>query len=148
MEAVVKTISPKMAEEMLKRNTKNRPILKSRVDGYVREILAGRWAENGESIVFAESGWLADGQHRLLAISKAGIPIECVVVTVSDENAMYYDIGRKRNFKDSVLINHEEFAGVSKILITAYRTCYANYIARKTLCIRSRSRRICLFTSR
>ena len=68
----IERITPVMADEYLKLNTRNRRISKATVAFLVNEIRCGNWAFNGMPIIFADSGVLLDGQHRLLAISQTG----------------------------------------------------------------------------
>lgn len=78
----VKTVTPNMAEKWLKENnTHNRPLFKKTIENYTREMKAGAWAITNQGIGFADDGTLLDGQQRLSAIVKAGIPIKMLVVT-------------------------------------------------------------------
>ena len=80
-------VTPEMAEKWLSSNADNqRQLKKARVEKYAKEMLDGMWLYNGESIVISESGRLLDGQHRLSAVIKAGIPVEMAVIDdVPDE---------------------------------------------------------------
>lgn len=81
-------ITPETAELYLSFNTKNRTMRVLQVDKIARDIAAGRWALNGSTIVFSQSGKLLDGQHRLAAIAKAGVPVEMLVVRGAEDSAM------------------------------------------------------------
>ena len=71
----VEKITPELAREYLKKNTDNyRKLARGTVRNYAEDIKNGRWELNGETIVFAESGVLQDGQHRLAAIIQANKP--------------------------------------------------------------------------
>lgn len=76
-----KTITPIMASEYLERNVFNRNLKSIVVDSYARDMRNGKWALNGDTIRFDENGTLIDGQHRLAACIKAGVPFETFVVT-------------------------------------------------------------------
>lgn len=104
MKAEVRTITPFVAELMLRGNISNRPVRKQRVDMYADDMLNGRWASNGESIVVTESGKLVNGQHRLLAILKANMAFDFTVSIIPDSEAKNFDLCRIRNVKDSVKI--------------------------------------------
>ena len=49
----------------------NRPVGISHVTFLVKEMLAGYWKDNGQGLIFTESGRLIDGQHKLVALIKA-----------------------------------------------------------------------------
>jgi len=77
---VVERITPKKAMEYLQHNIpNNRKISMQRVNIYADTMRLGAWELNGEPIIFNEDGYLIDGQTRLTAIIKAGIPIELCV---------------------------------------------------------------------
>jgi len=78
----VKTVTVSMAEKWLRENnTHNRPLYENTIENYAREMKAGAWAITNQGIGFAEDGTLLDGQQRLSAIVKAGIPIKTLIVT-------------------------------------------------------------------
>jgi len=80
MQSEVMTITPEMAEHLLSLNTDNRPIRDKWVDELARCIGNGEWKLNGEPLIL-NGERLLDGQHRLLAIIKAGVSVESVVTT-------------------------------------------------------------------
>ena len=57
---------------------------------------AGKWCLNGEAIEFDTNGKLKNGQHRLRAVIKSGVAIDCVVVRGVDPDIVLYDNGLKR----------------------------------------------------
>lgn len=94
MYTVEETITPQRASEYLKKNTNNyRKARMSDVNQYACDMKAGRWQFNGESIKFSKSGVLLDGQHRLMAIEKAGVPIKTLVTRDVDDHVSIYDCG-------------------------------------------------------
>jgi hypothetical protein len=91
-------ITPAMAQEYLKFNTENyRSINNVRVISYAADMKAGRWQLNGEGIKFDTNGTLIDGQHRLQAIVRAGVPIEMLVIRGIEAGTNLYDIGAGRS---------------------------------------------------
>lgn len=104
VESKVVLITPELAQEWLKKNTNNRRLKERSVDFLAEEIRNGSYELNGESICFSESGQLKDGQHRLAAIVKAGIPVKSVVVTGISDNSSVYDRGVKRSLSDTMKI--------------------------------------------
>jgi hypothetical protein len=65
-------ITPKLAEKYLNLNTNNRPLRPGHAEKMVHDIKAGAWTECLAPIIFYDDGSLADGQHRLWAISESG----------------------------------------------------------------------------
>lgn len=112
MNIKVMDITPEIAALLLKGNANNRPLLKGYVDAYAEDMKSGEWCLNGESIKLLEleeSGKhiLLDGQHRLAAVVKSGVTIKSLVVVFSksDEAVKYVDNGRKRSYKDSIVMD-------------------------------------------
>lgn len=81
------TITPEMAVSMLESNTYNRPLNDSHVKRLSRQIMEGKWIVNGDSIKFADSGDVLDGQHRLWACIYAKMPMTSLVVRGISKNA-------------------------------------------------------------
>lgn len=86
------------AARWLNQNIRNRPLSKSVVDRYRRDMAEGRWAFAGDPIRFDISGTLLDGQHRLAALAETeGLTIPFVVIRgLPTESQMVMDQGRKR----------------------------------------------------
>lgn len=67
-------VNAELARRWLRLNiTNNRPINQARITQYARDMRAGRWQENGDTIKFAITGELIDGQTRLSACVECGI---------------------------------------------------------------------------
>jgi hypothetical protein len=76
MELSIRTISPKMAKEILDKNFSNRRVDKRRVNQYAKDMIEGLWKTNtGEALKITKSNRFVDGQHRLHAIIQANIPV-------------------------------------------------------------------------
>lgn len=81
IEIVLETIPPTFATFILENaNDQNRPIRESYVQRYKRMMSTERWELNGKTIKFNSSGLLRDGQHRLAAAARAGLPLTTFVV--------------------------------------------------------------------
>ncbi len=93
-------ITPEMAKEYLTHNTQNRKLRASVVSKYVRDIINDEWECNGQSIVFDEDNKLKDGQHRLTAIMKAGVPEKVLVARGVSRDCKIYDRGLGRKAAD------------------------------------------------
>lgn len=101
IQVALEIITPDVAEEMLAANIGNRKIREEAVDLYARDMAEGRWRLTGDALRFATDGSLLDGQHRLTAIVKAGVPVETFVfrnVPVAAKPAI--DTGVKRTVAD------------------------------------------------
>lgn len=109
--ADVVTITPKIAEEMLGKNVKNRRISRHTVEAYARDMASGNWKFTGEAIKFANDGSLQDGQHRLLACVQAGRPFTTLIVFDLGEDAQnVMDTGRPRTVADVLGIRGQTHA--------------------------------------
>lgn len=97
-------ISPEKAKMLLEKNVNNRSISKSTVDAYTKDILAGNWDEKvGSAISIDKDGVLRDGQHRLMAVIRAGIGVRMWVCRNVSKSGIY-DCNRKRNNADQISI--------------------------------------------
>jgi hypothetical protein len=114
--------TPAMAEKFLKRNNKNRNLTASRVAHLVRQILDGHWVLTHQGIAFWDDGTLADGQHRLTAIAKAGVAVPILVTTGLPKPAIHaIDGGKPRSTTD---IMHFVGIDVSTNVVAAARVLY------------------------
>lgn len=77
--SVAVQVTPDLAKRLLARNTRNRKISEKVVQKYVEEIRAGDWRLTPSGIGFDTEGELLDGQHRLAAIVKSGLPAPLMV---------------------------------------------------------------------
>ena len=98
MYAEVVTVTPEIADMWLKLNKVNRGIRKNRVDVYAEQMKKGEWQLNGQGISFGTDGSLIDGQHRLNAVIKAGVPVRMLVI--HNVEASVFDLGVVRNEAD------------------------------------------------
>jgi len=102
-------ITPKQAKDWLENNTHNRKLRTHQVAAMVRDIQAGNWNWNGDSIKFADDGTLLDGQHRLHAIVESGQPIESLVIRgLAKTTQATMDTGTKRSGADMLKLNGEK----------------------------------------
>lgn len=104
MTMTYETITPGYARQLLKTVRNNRNISKSRVSTYVGDIMRGKWnSMTGTSISINWDGELDDGQHRLSAIVKCGIPVDMWVCRGTEPKSLY-DAGRGRSQRDQLQI--------------------------------------------
>lgn len=86
-DAVRVTITPDMAVEILELNKINRPLRQETVNRIARQIAAGKWRYNGETIKITHTLDVLDGQHRLWAIIEAKRAVETLVAFGIDREA-------------------------------------------------------------
>lgn len=104
-ETAVVDVTPALAEKWLGKNTINRSVRRPDVAAYARDMAAGDWLLNGESIKFADDGALMDGQHRLLAVIESGVTVRMLVVSGVSRKAMpTIDTGIPRKFYDALAV--------------------------------------------
>lgn len=102
-------VTPAMASEWLKRNTRNRHISESYVDSLARDMESGRWMFTHQGIAFDCDGNLLDGQHRLTAIVRSGVPLRMVVTHGMSRNSIAgIDQGNVRSASDVLKLGHSK----------------------------------------
>jgi hypothetical protein len=100
------SINSDVADEMLSKSNGNRSISSSRVDAYVREILAGNWRPYAGQIQFDENDVLINGHHRLNAFKKSGRTVEQSVMYGLPANSIdAIDLGRSRTVADALSLD-------------------------------------------
>lgn len=81
-------VSPALAELWLKKNGLNRKVNKAHVKQISKQMTAGNWVLNGQTIAFDANGRLIDGQHRLNAVIDSGVTVTMsVALGVEDSRA-------------------------------------------------------------
>jgi hypothetical protein len=126
--AEMREITPAVAREWMERHRKavernritaggeardNRPVRWDDVAGYARDMKAGKWSRNGETVKIAWDDTIPDGQHRLYACMQAEVPFWCLVVTGVDPEAQdTIDTGIKRRLSDQLSIANEPNAAI------------------------------------
>lgn len=109
MKAVLETITPKKAAEMLTLNTKNRPCSMRWAEQLAEAIRRGEWKLNGDTIKL-NGTVLVDGQHRLHAIVKAGLSVQSYVIRGVESDAFdTIDQGRRRTSSDMLARSGEKY---------------------------------------
>lgn len=115
-------ITPAMATEFLKRNSNNRPVKEKRIIKYAKDMLEDNWiAETGETIKILLNGNLGDGQHRLMAIQKAGIPVKMqIAFDCSNDIFKVIDSGCSRNASDVFKIDKINYSSKAPSIIVLH----------------------------
>lgn len=102
------TITPEMALHWINCLANCRSVNPADVEAYARDMKAGQWNENGETIKWDVENHCVDGETRLRACVLAGVPFESWVITgLPVQGAKTVDLGRKRLLA-SVLKNSGE----------------------------------------
>jgi hypothetical protein len=105
-ETKVMKITPEMAKKFLLTNEDNRNIRGWWVTSLSNMIKRNEFITSHQGIAIGKSGRLLDGQHRLLAIVEADMPVDMNVSFNVDEEAFkVVDSGIKRTYSDLTGLN-------------------------------------------
>lgn len=122
LEMQIETITPERAQHILQGNTNNRKVRPSWVKELARRIQDNEWELSHQGILLGEGEKLLDGQHRLLAIQQANVPVTLPVFHTSGTSVFkVLDQGQKRNITDLTGIANTVAAPI-KFLINATPT--------------------------
>lgn len=69
MHTEIMSVSPALAKSWLTKNGNNRNLREDIAHRYAKDMAEGRWVPSHQGIAFYDDGTLADGQHRLFAIT-------------------------------------------------------------------------------
>lgn len=126
--AEVITVTPEMAGKWLQSaNFDNRNLRASRVAQYGGDMTRGEWRLTGEPLIFADTGRVLNGQHRLTACVQAKVPFLTLVVKgVPEDYLEHIDSGLPRNIGDVLKFRghgkwSNEVGQVAKLLICLRR---------------------------
>lgn len=100
----VMSVTPEQAKVWLENRAPNRKIVRgdSRVNEYTRMMLCGHWVV-ADALKFDNTGKLIDGQHRLMAVIKADIPVKFFVVSgYEPDTILVLDSGKSRTIQQAV----------------------------------------------
>ena len=120
-------ITPELARKWLEKNTNNRVIKWEWVHTYAETFKRGLWQENPEMISFYQNGNLRNGQHRLLGIIEAGVPVKMWVAFDVPNDSVICDNNRPRTLQNFCQISGEEDALCSKDVTSGVNTLFAQY---------------------
>lgn len=123
--SMVMTVTPALAESWLSKNDKNRRVIDSNVNAFAEVMKAGGWMLTHQGIAIAADGTLLDGQHRLLAVVKAGVAVEMRVFLNEPKEAIAaIDTGAARRAHDVLAISDD---------IHVSTACHAGVIVARRL---------------
>lgn len=117
-------ITPETAALMPCANEGNRIKKPFKIAEFAADMRAGRWSMNGETIKVSRTGRLLDGQNRLEAVIRAGVPVEFLVIRdLDDESQETMDLCTPRSVADNLtmggMAQAKRFTAISR-LIYAY----------------------------
>jgi len=111
MNSYIVNVTPELAREWLDLARFNRDINYAVVAQYVRLIKDGLWRLTHQGVALTKAGVLIDGQHRLLAIIKAGKTVPMTVcVDEPEENFEFIDCGRNRSHLEMMRLSQRNNA--------------------------------------
>jgi len=111
----IQDVTPELAAQLLKLNTRNRNLNAKTVAAYARAMARGDWKVNGDPFYRTDTeNRISDGQHRLEAVVQSGVTLPgMLVVTGLDPEAQdTMDSGRKRTTADALSIHGMSNANV------------------------------------
>lgn len=118
MTMAIKTITPDIAAQYLTTMLRNRKVRARHVETLALSIVQGQWQLNGETIKFNTVGELIDGQHRLLAVIKADLPIQSYVIhEIAEQYIDTIDVGLKRSAGD--IFQFEGYSNATNLCASA-----------------------------
>lgn len=115
----VVTMTPTLAQELLRGNVKNRSLREAISNNYLTDMRDGSWMFTGDPIRIAPDGTLLDGQHRLTAA--AAMPNNwstpmLVIDGLSKDTQLVMDQGRKRSAGQQLqLLGYKDAAMVAAV---------------------------------
>jgi len=105
-------VTPELAQEWLnERNTNNRKTKGEAIIRYAREMESGRWDPDASDIKFSRTGELLDGQNRLMACVRAGVPFPTLIRTgLKLDTKTRVDTGIRRTIADTFTLERIPYA--------------------------------------
>jgi hypothetical protein len=98
-------VTPEVAAFWLSVDVLRRPTSTDQVSRFARDMRAGNWPLNAETVKRDSNGGVMDGTHRLKACVEAGVPfISWVAQGVPPEHQRTVDTGRPRTITDNLAL--------------------------------------------
>lgn len=123
MKTEIRTITPKVATQMLKRNTGNRKLTESHMRFLSSEMKKGNWLFDGQPIRLTSGGAILDGQHRLNAVVNSGTSQKFLIVSgIPTSSFKVMDTGKVRSGSDVLSIkgydNYAQLSAAVKFILS------------------------------
>lgn len=95
-------VSPKLAEYILENlNIGNRSKKVEKIKVYANDMVNGNWSLTNATLAFGSDGYLKDGQNRLSACVRAGVPFRThAIFGIEPESFIHMDVGANRSNMD------------------------------------------------
>lgn len=109
------TITPALAGKIIAElNSKNRKKKPKKIKQWADAMTDRKWLLTGVPIIFARSGSLLDGQNRLYACVRSGVPfVTHVVFGITDAAFAVIDTNSVRTNKDAAVIDGMSYPEIS-----------------------------------
>lgn len=106
--STIVSVTPDLARTWLASNDVNRSLRPGRVEQYARAMTSGHWTVTNDDICLSPEGRLLNGQHRLNAVIRAGIPVRLgVKYNVPESSMVHMDRGAARTMSDVLRLSGE-----------------------------------------
>jgi hypothetical protein len=99
-------LTPSLAKKLMKRNTLNRAIKKTKLNNMIRDMKSGNWKVTTNGIGIDTNGVITNGGHRIHAVIESGqtIPI-WLFKNLTPESRNFDDTGTIRTLKNCLEMN-------------------------------------------
>lgn len=118
-------MTPKQARSLLEASLgqKQRALANTRVERIAHAIVEGQWKLTHQAIALSPEGFILDGQHRLAAIARAGIPVQVMLAYDADPDTFdVIDTGAARTAANTLQVagyaNANGLSACSRMLLT------------------------------
>lgn len=102
----IETVTPDIAQSWIDRGGVNRKLVERRVAALAAAFKRGEGRLTYEPIVFDDEGHVINGQHRLHAIVRSGVPLQMMLVRGAEPEVFdVMDTGRSRTIGDILSIH-------------------------------------------
>lgn len=117
----VVTFTQPIVEWLIARNPDNRRLKNGLINSISADVSNGLWQFNGETIIISKSGELNDGQHRLYAFAKSGIPVKSLVAFGLPRDSRHtIDTGSAKTPADFLTMNDTSNASLTATTVNLY----------------------------
>lgn len=109
----VVTLTPVLANLLLERNPKNRPLSKTGILELMQDVANGRFVFNGQPVIVSDTGILNDGQHRCQVVVQTGVSIETTIVFGPKEETRFtVDTGKSKTVSNFLAMKGRTYTHV------------------------------------
>jgi len=110
------TVTPQMAREFLDNHKNYRSLTMKRVQMYSEAMQEGRWSI-AQPLIFSDEGTLIDGQNRLEAVIRCGIPQRFTVLTgIPQSSTSAIDGGQPRTGNQVLKHERPDASSVAQVI--------------------------------